>query len=157
SVSLSAVATDTVGKVGTSDPVTVPIAADPLTTVQGRTVDKNGAPLAGVNVVANVHGATVEVFNFDSPLGALPTLDGLTPDKTTIVSAINLRNPGGMFGADPFGFGTSASRALRITSSLQTIGASSYTFRLGVHGGGRLLVNGVTVVDLPNDTGQFQQ
>src|SRR4029077_16797051 len=88
---------------------------------------------------------------------ALPSLDGKTPDRTTIVSAINLRNPGGMFGADPFGLGTSSSRALRITATLKTIGASTYTFNLGVKAGGRLLVNGVTVVDLPNDTGQFQE
>ncbi len=113
----------------------VAVTPDPLTTVQGRIVDKNAAPIAGADVIANVHGATVEVFNFDTTLTALPSLDGRTPDRTTIVSAINLRNPGGMFGADPFGLGTASSRALRITSTLQTIGATTYTFKLGVKAG----------------------
>ena len=156
-LALSAVATDTVGKTGTSQPVSVAVTPDPLTTVQGRIVDKTAAPIAGADVVANVHGATVEVFNFDTTVTALPSLEGKTPDRTTIVSAINLRNPGGMFGADPFGLGTASSRALRITSTLHTIGATTYAFKLGVKAGGRLLVNGVTVVNLPNDTGQFQE
>jgi hypothetical protein len=157
SLSLGATATNTVGQVGSTAGVTVAVAPDSLTTVQGRTVDKDGAPLAGADVVANVHGATVDVFNFPNTLAALPSLDGLTPDKSTIVSTINLRNPNGVFGADPFGLGTSPSRALRVTTTLQTVGASSYTFKLGVRGGGRLLINGVTVVDLPADTGQFQE
>ena len=62
-----------------------------------------------------------------------------------------------MFGADPFGFGTSPSRAMRINATLKTVGASNYTFKLGVKGGGVLRVNGTTIVDLPTDTGQFQE
>jgi hypothetical protein len=104
-----------------------------------------------------VHGATVEIFNSATTLTDFPTLGGLTPDKVTIVSAINLRNPGAVFGADPFGFGTSPSRATRITTTLKTIGANFYTFKLGVKGAGQLFVNGTMVVNLPADTGQFQE
>jgi hypothetical protein len=75
----------------------------------------------------------------------------------TIASAINLRNPDGVFGADPFGLGAaSVSRALRLRASVQTIGANKYTFKLGVNAGGRLLVNGTPIIDLPAATGQFQ-
>ena len=116
-LSLRLTATDSIGKKGTSEPLTVTVSPDPKTTVQGRIVDRSPAPVDGADVFADVHGATVEVFNFTTSLAALPSLDGLTADKTTIVSAINLRNPGAMFGANPFGLGTSPSRALRITRS----------------------------------------
>src|ERR1019366_3126172 len=53
--------------------------------------------------------------------------------------------------------GTSASRSLRLTASLHTIGANSYTFKLGVNAGGRLLVNGTPVGELRTSTGQFQE
>jgi hypothetical protein len=154
---LSTVATDSVGKTGASTPLTVSVTSDPLTTVQGRVVDRTSTPVSGADVTANVHGATVEIFNFDSALTALPDLTGRTPDKTTIISAINLRNPGGMFGIDPFGFGTSPSRATRITATLKTVGAASYTFKLGVKAGGMLRVNGIPLINLANDTGQFQE
>jgi hypothetical protein len=157
SLSLSAVATDTVGKTGTSVALTVPVAADPLTTVQGRIVDRSSNPVGGAAVTLDLHGATVEIFNFDAPLTELPGLAGRTPDRVTIASAVNLKNPNAVFGADPFGFGTSVSRAARITATLQTIAANTYTFMLGVNAGGRLIVNGSTVVDIPTSTGQFQQ
>ena len=156
-LSLSASATDTVGKTGTSPAVDVTVVADPLTTVQGRIVDKFAAPVSGADVTLNVRGATVEIFNFDTPLAALPDLTGRTPDRVTVVSAINQRNPDAVFGPDPFGFGTSASRSLRLTGLLHTIRANTYTFKLGVNGGGRLLVNGTAVVDFPTSTGQFQE
>ena len=157
SLSLSAVATDTVGKTGTSAALTVPVAADALTTVQGRIVDRSTNPVGGADVTLDLHGATVEIFNFDAPLTELPSLAGRTSDRVTIASAVNLRNPNALFGADPFGFGASVSRATRITATLQAVAANTYTFMLGVNAGGRLMVNGSTVVDIPTSTGQFQQ
>src|SRR5262249_20072927 len=65
-------------------------------------------------------------------------------------------NPDGVFGANPFGFGTSVSHAARLSATLQTTAASRYTFRLGVNAGGQLLVNGDTVIDIPAGNGQFQ-
>src|SRR5262249_53086075 len=107
-------------------------------------------------VAVDLHGASVEVFDFDTALDALPDLTGRTPNRTMIASAINLRNPDGLFGANPFGFGTSASHAARLSATLQTVGGSRYTFRLGVNAGGQLLVNGDTVIDIPAGNGQFQ-
>src|SRR5262249_40350031 len=65
-LTLSAVATDSVGKVGTSTPVNVAVTPDPLTTVRGRIIDRTLSPVAGADVVANLRGATVEVFNSDT-------------------------------------------------------------------------------------------
>src|SRR5439155_14332939 len=56
-----------------------------------------------------------------------------------------------------FGFGTSPSRATRMTATLKTIGANTYTFKLGVKAAGQLFVNGTKVVDLPTDVGHFQE
>ena len=157
SLSFSASATDTVGKNGTSASVSASVAPDPLTSVQGRTVDKLGAPIAGANLTLSLHGASVEVFNFDDPLASLPDLTGRTADRTLLVSTINQRNPDGIFGADPFDFGPAANHATRIRAALHTIGANSYTFTLGVNAGGRLLVNGATVIDIPTANGGYQE
>jgi hypothetical protein len=157
SLSLTAAAVDTVGNTATSQAVNVAVAADPLTTVQGQVVDRSANPISGADVTLDVHGAAVEVFDFDTPLSALPDLTGRTPNRVTAASAVNLRNPGGVFGTDPFGFGPSASHAARLTATLQTVGSSNYTFKLGVNGGGRLIVNGTTVIDIPAATGQFQE
>src|SRR4029077_8716615 len=56
-LALSVVATDTVGKTRTWQPVNVAVTPDPLTTVQGLIVDKSSAPIAGADVTANVRGA----------------------------------------------------------------------------------------------------
>lgn len=156
-LTFTAIATDSVGKSGTSATASVTVTPDPQTTLRGRIVDKAAAPVAAAEVTATLRGATVEIFDADTPLTAVPDLAGRTPDRTAIVSAINLRNPRGVFGVDPFGFGESASRATRIRTTVAGSGAGTYTFKLGVKAGGRLIVNGTTVVDLPVDTGQFQE
>jgi hypothetical protein len=100
----------------------------------------------------------VEVFNFDGPLDLVPDLMGLAPDRVRIASSLNLRNPDRTFGADPFSFGTATfSRAIRYTAALRIPGSDSYTFKLGLHGGGRLSINGNLVVEIPTDTGAFQE
>jgi hypothetical protein len=159
SITLSATATNTVGKTATSPSVNVPIVSDALTTVQGTVVDASNsdAPINGAAVTASVHGVSAEVFNFDTPLTALPDLAGATPNRVTVVSALNLRNPGSLFGNDPFGLGASVSRVIRFSANLRLAAGGVYTFTLGVNEGGRLVVNGTRVVDLPNGTGHFQQ
>jgi hypothetical protein len=158
SLTLSASANDSVGKNGSSADVSATVVADPLTTVQGRVVDRLGAPVSGAEITANLHGVSVEVFDFAEPLSAMPPLPARAPDRIVVASAINLRNPNLIFGADPFGFGT-GSHATRLTATLEPIAAAAteYTFTLGVNAGGRLSVNGNLVVDIPTSTGQFQQ
>jgi hypothetical protein len=156
-LAIGAVATDTVGKTGTAANVDASVIADPLTSVQGRVVDPSLAPVSGAQVHARLHGVALEIFDLAAPVtqfSELPSLDTLTP-RTTVVSSINLRNPGGLFGVDPFGIGT-GSHATRFTARLETVGQTEYTFTLGVNAGGRLRVNGYLVVDLPTSTGGFQ-
>jgi hypothetical protein len=159
SLTVNAGATNTVGKTGTSQTINASVVPDALTTLQGTIVDASNsdAPISGASVSANVHGVSAEVFNFNTPLAALPDLAGATPDRVTVVSALNLRNPASLFGSDPFGLGASPSRAIRFSANLRVAAAGDYTFTLGVTEGGRLIVNGTTVVDLPTGTGRFQQ
>ena len=120
------------------------MAPDAKTSVQGRVVDIASTPVDGADVTTDLHGVTVEVFDFAAPL-----TDVAKPGRSKrgiallVASAINLRNPNLMFGADPFGFGT-GSHVTRLTATLEPIGAAAteYTFTLGVNAGGQLLVNG---------------
>jgi len=148
SLSVSASATDNAGTIGTSAAVTAAVVADPLTTIQGHVVDRLATPVSGASLTVDLHGASVEVFDFDTTLDAVPNLTGRTPNRVLIASAINLRNPDGVFGADPFGFGTSLSHAARIGATLKSIGASAYTFTLGANAGGQLFVNGEKIIDI---------
>jgi hypothetical protein len=149
-------ALDNNGATGASDDVTVGIAPDPLTTVTGKVVTTSGKAQAGADVQLSVNGLLAEVYHFDTPLSKLPRLKGLTPNQTMFVSAANLRNPAGLFGADPFGFGPT-SHVVRLSGYLRTTVAGPYTFRLGANEGGRLVVWGVPLVDLPRGDGTFQQ
>ena len=120
-------------------------------------MDIASTPVDGADVTTDLHGVTVEVFNFDAPLTALPGLQGRTRDRLLLASAINLRNPNLMFGADPFGFGT-GSHATRFTAMLEPVAGRH---RAHVHARRQRRWQVVRqrhpVVDLPASTGQFQQ
>jgi hypothetical protein len=158
SLSFTAGATDSVGKTGTAPPLAATVVADPLTTLEGTAVDAAAAnaPVSGAAVSAYVQGVTAEVFDFETPLAALPDLTGVIP-RVSLVSALSLRNPGGIFGSNPYGFGTSASRAIRFSATLKITQPGLYAFTLGVAEGGRLLINGTTVIDIPKGAVPFQQ
>jgi hypothetical protein len=144
------------GQTGVSSDVTVGVVPDPLTLVTGRTVNTSSKTLAGADVRVSVRGLLAEVYNFDEPLSTLPNIKHRAPDQTMLVSAPNLRNPAGLFGADPFGFGPT-SHVVRLTGYLHASVAGPYTFTLGASSGGRLLVWGVPVVKLADGDGTFQQ
>jgi hypothetical protein len=159
SLTLTAFARNTVGKTATSTPVNVPVVADQLTTLQGTVVDgvNDNAPVSGAVVAPSVHGALAEVFNFEEPLTALPDLSAAAPNRTVLVSALNLRNPAALFGSDPFGLVSSPSRAIRFSANLRITVPGLYTFTLAVAEGGRLVVNGTTVVDIPKGADRFRE
>ncbi len=157
SLSVSTNAVDSVAKAGTSEDVVVVVVPDERTTVQGRTIDASGAPVAGAELLVYVHGVSAEVFDFATTLPNMPDLASRIPDRTRMLSALNLRNPDAMFGADPFGFGSSPSHVVRFSGTLTVPVAGTYSFTLGVNAGGRLVIGGSTVVDLPNSVGQFQE
>ena len=155
-VSLRAAAVDRLGRSATSEEIVVPVVPDPLTTVAGRLVDKSGRPLAGVEVAADVNGLSAEIFDFAAPLTEMPDVTERVASRTTVLSAANLRNPGFVFGDDPFRFG-SGSHAVRLSGYFRATHTGVYTFGLGVNEGGRLVIGGTTVVNLPAGTGAFQQ
>lgn len=155
-LSLTAVARDNVGKTTTSPAVDLQAVADPLTTVTGTTVSGLNSAISGAQVGADLAGLTADVFVSASLLTALPNLSGLTPNLTKVVGTPNMPNPSGVFGNDPFGFGTASSRTVRFTGALKTTVAGTYAFALSVNAGGRLVVNGRTVIDLSVATGGSQ-
>jgi hypothetical protein len=76
--------------------------------------------------------------------------------RTDHVSTINIRNPGGVFGVDPYGLGMDPDYAARFSGYLRIDTPGEYTFQLGVDDGARLVVGGVTVVQMPTGNGDFQ-
>ncbi len=157
SLRFSASATDSAGHLGSSSAVLVQVMPDPTTTVEGRVVDSQGVGVGGVVVETVLNGLNAEFFHFDRPLSTLPDLTGRTPDMAGIVSAINLRNPGVMFGSDPFGTGLARAYAARFTGWLRIEEAGSYRFSLGADETARLVLNGATVVDIPQGGGEFHE
>ncbi len=155
-LSFTASAVDSAGATGTSDAVTVSVVPDALTTVHGRVVDSSKRPINGATVALEMDGLLAEIFTFDGMLTGMPSLAGKTPSRVTLVSAANWRNPGLVFGPDPFGAG-GTSQVVRLTGRLRTERSGFYTFVLGANEGGRLSIAGWTILDLKAGGGTFHQ
>src|SRR5262249_30503494 len=138
-------------------PLTLPVIMDPLTTVRGRVVDDAGDPVPGVLVQLLVDGLQVEFFDVTPPLPTPPDLAGRTADRTQSLTAVNLRNPQGILGYDPYGVALAPDSVLRMRGFLRVAHGGSHTFFIGADTGVRLHVGSETVVDMPNDTRQFQE
>ncbi|HYR90980.1 MAG TPA: Ig-like domain-containing protein, partial [Terriglobia bacterium] len=153
-MTIQANAVDNVGKAGQPVQSSMSVLPDLRTTLEGTVVSSVNTPVQGAKVTAILNGLSAEVFNFNTPLTTLPDLTGRTPDKTKIIST-----PIGFRGtSDPFGFGLDLipGRAVRFAGKIKIPAPGSYTFSLGVEAGGRLTVNGTTVIDRSNGTGEFQ-
>jgi hypothetical protein len=144
------------GDVALSEPVTLSVRPDLLTTVQGRVFDANGIARANTPVTVMLNGLRAEFFDAPGPLVTLPDLGGTAPTVTGYVTAVNSRNPDGVFGSDPFGVGLSPDYAVRLRGFLLVEQAGEYRFQLGADAGVRLVVNGVPVIDASNVVSQFQ-
>ena len=155
-LNLQARVTDAAGRTASTADMIVTVVPDLLTTVRGRVEDTAGRRIAAADVGAMLPGLSAEIFTFNGTLAALPNLSGRTPAVVKLISAANLRNPNGVFGDDPFGFGP-RSHAIRLTGSLQVTRAGVYSFVLGVNAGGRLTVGGATIINAAQGTGAFQQ
>ncbi len=82
-VRLRAEATDSIGQIGSSDEIAVPVRPDPMTTVTGRAVDDGGFPVGGANVMCQgVLGTTRADGGF-----ALPGVSTVMGDITCSVSS----------------------------------------------------------------------
>ncbi|MFN0101122.1 MAG: Ig-like domain-containing protein [Bryobacteraceae bacterium] len=156
SLTFRASAEDNIGKTALSANEVVQVAVDPMTNVQGVVVDSASAPAVGAQVWADLSGLSAAVFNFSNALTTMPNLTGLTPTTTKVVSTPNMPNPGTLFGSNPFGFGLTPSRAVRFAGNLRVSVPGSYAFSLRVNAGGRLIINGTPIINLPNSTGASQ-
>jgi hypothetical protein len=138
-------------------PLTVAVTPDPTVTVSGRVVDETGNPLPGATVQILSEGVDAELFDVAAPLTVIPALDGRQPDRITRMTAVNMRNPGAVFGADPLGSDLAPDFVGRITGWLSITSAGPHTFIVGSSDGARLTVGGVAVVDAPVSSRQYRE
>jgi YD repeat-containing protein len=157
SLTFGAIATDSADNQAVAVPVGVTAQPDPVATITGRVVDAAGNSVQGAIVDLLSQGLEAEFFEFEEPLGTLPDLAGRAPDRITRVTALNMRNPNGVFGADPMGSDLAPDYAVRFTGWINITTAGAHRFWLGAHEGARLKVAGVTVVDMPTSTGAYQE
>jgi hypothetical protein len=137
--------------------VSVSVDPDPLTTITGRVVDAAGNPVADAWVDVLSPGMQAEFFKFNQQLMAVPDLTSEKAIHVGRVTAINMRNPLGVFGNDPFGVQLFPDYAARFSGWISIADAGTYTFFLRTHEGARLKVGDVTVIDLSTSTGVSQQ
>src|SRR5262249_38273661 len=129
-----------------SEPLTLPGMPDPFTTVRGRVVDATGTPVPDVAVRLLVDGLQAEFFDVAAPLHVPPDLAGRTADQPRSLTAVNLRNPQGILGHDPYDLALSPDAVLRIRGFLRVVHSGSHTFFIGANTGIRLHVGSETVV-----------
>ena len=101
-LNLDAAAIDLGGNIGNAPTVTVNVIPDPLTTVNGRTVDNTGQPIVGATVtVLNTFTATSAVDGTFSITG-VPTVRGaITASATAVVGGKRLNGHSAAFNPVP--------------------------------------------------------
>jgi protocatechuate 3,4-dioxygenase beta subunit len=147
-LSLAATAADAAGNTAAAAPVTLNVAAEVATTVEGRVVDAFGAAVPGAEVEVRLQGLQAEFFDFDQPLTEIPDFTGLAPDVVKLVSAVNFVNPDGVLGPDTFGVGLGPDFAARFTGTIRLDLSGPYTFTLGSDDGARLTLDGQLVAEV---------
>ena len=157
SLTFGAIVTDSVGNRALAVPVDVTAQPDPLTLITGRVVDAVGNPVQGAIIDLLSQGLEGEFFKFQQPMATLPDLTGRMPDRITRITAVNMRNPNGAFGADPMGSDLAPDYAARFTGWINVVTPGAHRFWLGAHEGARLKVAGATVVDMPTSIGLYQE
>jgi hypothetical protein len=147
SLSVTAVSSDNLGQVSVPSTETYAVVSDPLTTVRGTVLGANDVPVPGATVELVLHGLKAEYFHLDEAQSGIPDLTGLTPAATRLVSSLDFRNPGNLFGNDTFGIGRTTNLAARFTSTLSVQSGGTYVFTLGANDGARLRVDGTTLAE----------
>ena len=147
---------DESGSRSMSQGLVFPVAADSGTIVRGKVISADG-PISGEEVAFAAPGLAAEYFGFSEPLLSLPDLAQKRATSVQIVSAINTRNPGQMFGRDPMGTGIATDWAARYRGWLYVPAPGEYTFAVGVRDGARLAIGGNTIVDASRGGGIFTE
>ena len=118
------------------------------TIVTGRVLDESGQPVPGRRVTLEASGLRAEYYRLGRPLTALPDIDGRSPAATGMVSGLNLKNPGRVFGTDPLGLGLSPDFAARFDGEILVEGGGGkHTFFLSCDAGARLSIDGREVFE----------
>ena len=149
---------DASGRRAEASPVSVRVDRDRGTSLYGRVVDAAGVPVANARVELRSDGLTAEYFEPSQPLQGLPDLTGARPVLTTRVTALNMRGPADLLGADPFGSGLAPNYAARFTGAVSIPAAGAYAFTLGANKGARLTLDGRLLIDMPSPAvGGYQE
>jgi hypothetical protein len=130
-------------------PLLISAVADPGRSIRGRLLAAAGSPMPRARVELRTTGLDAEYFDFKTPLTALPDLTDRKPDRAGFVSALNIVNPHGVFGNDPFGTEMMPDYAARFRGQILADTAGDYGFFLTSHAGSRLLIDGRIVVEVP--------
>jgi hypothetical protein len=157
SLSFGASVDTTTGSRLAATPVTVQVQPDPSIAVTGRVVDESGNPMPGARVAIVSEGVEAELFDFQSALTALPDLTIRSPNRITRMTAINMRNKGGLFGGDPNGSRLVPDHAGRLTGWVSIASTGAHTFALGASEGARLSIGGVTLVDMNSGSAEYRE
>jgi hypothetical protein len=122
---------------------------DPGRSIHGRVLAANGAAIPRARVQLRTSGLDAEYFDSKTPLTALPDLTDRQPDREGFVSALNIVNPHGVFGNDPFGTGMMPDYAARFRGHILADSSGDYRFFLTSHAGSRLMIDGQTIAEIP--------
>jgi hypothetical protein len=130
-----------------SDEAVMIVNPEAVRSIRGRIVGGDSAPAKDRTVTLEYSGLRAELFHFPAPLTSMPDLTNLTPVATRAVSALDLRNPNGVFGKDPLATGLSPDYAIRFRALLEIAQEGDYVFSLRGHEGAALSVGGQPVTD----------
>jgi hypothetical protein len=115
--------------------------------LRGRIPAADDVPVHPTTVSLLYSGWRAELFHFSAPLSEMPDLTGLKPVAERAVSALDLRNPNGVFGKDPLATGLAPDYAIRFSAQLSVGQEGDYVFSLRGQAGVLLRIGGQTVTD----------
>ncbi len=119
-----------------------------FTTVEGSVVDEAGKPVAGARVELYAAGMNGSFFHVEAESGA--AAGGKPPDAQKLVSAPMLRNPGSVFGEDPWGALLQRPYRVRLEGLFVVDQDGEFKFDLRTNHPGRVMVDGQVVADAPS-------
>jgi YD repeat-containing protein len=156
-VRFDATVTDRTGQRLTATALVLDVVEDRPISISGRAVGSDGRPMPGALATLQTTGLRAEAFVLDQAPESFPNFETRVPTTVKVVSALNVRNPSSMFGADPFGLGTTSDYAARFTGYLQVTSPGDYTLILGSEDAARLRIGGRRVLDLATGRAQYAE